>query len=334
MSLRLTLPAQDGYAMPAEWEDHAACWMAYPRRSAAYGGRIDDARTAYANLAHAIADFEPVQMVVHPHDHADAKKRLGGGIALYPMDIDDAWLRDSGPTFVKNHAGEVAGVDWQFNAWGRKYEGWADDDRTARNILAQLQLPRYLAPLVLEGGSIHTNGSGTALTTRQCLLHANRNPRLSERDIEQLLCAYLGVQKIIWLDGDARDAETDGHIDNIACFANATTVLLMDCADNPQYQRNRQALESAQTACGKPLTIIPVPQPKVVEDSVDLLASYINFYFVNGGIVMPRFGVPEDDSARDILSQAFPHRKIVAVDALGIVRGGGGIHCVTQQLPA
>lgn len=331
--MMLSPPIDDGFRMPAEWEQHAACWMAFPHRPEAHDGRLDEARAAYAVLAHAIADFEPVHMAVHPQDFAEAQRVMSGEVTLHPMELDDAWLRDSGPTFIKNKHGDGAGVDWIFNAWGQKYHPYDKDDALAHRILTHLSLPRYLAPLVLEGGSIHTNGNGTLLTTRQCLLHPNRNPRLVQAEVEQLLRAYLGVRQIIWLDGDDRDDETDGHIDNIACFANETHVLMMDNPANPQYQKNRRLLEVAQTADCKPIDITALPQPIIKEKGVDLLASYVNFYIANGAIIMPTFDMPEDDAARFIIGNAFPSRVIRSVPALEIVRGGGGIHCVTQQQP-
>lgn len=295
---------------------------------------LKEARTAYAAVAHAVAEFEKVTVVVNPEDEKEARQQLGGNVELLPVAIDDAWMRDSGPTFLINQQGRVAGVDWLFNCWGYKYDPWHNDDAVAAAILQHLNTPRYLAPLVMEGGSLHTDGDGTLLTTSQCLLHPNRNPRLSQQDIEQLLRAYLGVEKIVWLAGDARDDETDGHVDNVACFSAPGQVLLMTDDDDPSLRENRRLLEKAHDARGRSFDIIALPRPQVGENGVDFLASYINFYFTNGGIVMPSFGVKQDDRARAIIAELFPRRKVVQVPSTDIVRGGGGIHCITQQQPA
>ena len=332
--LRLDLPTTKGFYMPPEWATHAGCWMAWPCRDAAYRGFIREARLAYAAVAHAIADFEPVTVITCPEDEQGAKKTLSTDITVLSLPIDDAWLRDSGPTFVVNNNGGVAGIDWAFNAWGRKYPPWDNDDAVAGALLRHLNLPRFLAPFVLEGGSFHTNGDGVLLTTKQCLLHKNRNPRLNKDDITQLLCAYLGVDAVIWLAGDWRDDETDGHIDNIACFSAANRVLLMVDDNTADLRTNHEHLANAVDKHGKPFIITPLPRPTIHENGKDLVASYINFYIANGGIVMPSFGLAEDDKARAIITDEFPDRRIVQVPTLNIIRGGGGIHCITQQQPA
>lgn len=290
---------------------------------------MQEARRAYAAVAHAIAEFEPVTLIVRPPDEKPARKLLGADVEILPMEIDDAWLRDSGPTFVVNNDGETAGVDWQFNAWGGKYPPWDKDDAVAGEILRHLSMPRYLAPLILEGGSFHADGRGKLLTTSQCLLHRNRNPRLSQKEIEILLGAYLGADEVLWLSGDERDAETDGHIDNIACFTAPGRALLMRGEDNARLAENRGRLTDAALE----LSITMLPRPDIVENGEDINASYINFYIANGGVIMPSFGLPQDAEARALIADEFPGRRVVQVPALNIVRGGGGIHCITQQQP-
>ena len=327
-------PADADYHMPAEWAEHAGCLMAYPCRDSAHRGFVAEARTAYTNVAHAIAEFETVFMVVRPQDEKTARQQLGSQIEIIPLPIDDAWMRDSAPTFVLNKKShEVAGIDWLFNAWGNKYTPWEADDAIAAALLRHFQQRRFLAPCVMEGGSLHTNGAGVIMTTEQCLLHKNRNPRLHKSEIEHLLCTYLGGEQVLWLAGDLRDDETDGHVDNIACFSSAEQILLMTDDNDPMLVENHQRLQQATDTNGKPYEIIRLPRPQVIEQGNDLLASYINFYFTNGGIVMPSFDVAEDEPARALLAELFPQRKIVTVAATDIVRGGGGIHCITQQIP-
>ncbi len=331
------MPAPAGFWMPAEWTPHAACWMGWPCRAETFGD-CRAARAAFAETARAIAEFEPVLMIARPEDAAEARRMLGCAADILEWPLDDSWLRDSGPTFLKNADGEIAGVDWKFNAWGEKYSPFQNDDETAARVLEYACARRFAAPLVMEGGAFHADGEGAILTTEQCLLNPNRNPSLSREEIETLLCAYLGAQKIIWLKGDSRDAETDGHADNIACFAAPGIVLAMEDEDGGDCAENIRRLQQAEDARGRKLEIIKLPRPKVRYRGEDLLASYINFYFANGAVILPSFGVAEDAAAKSILSDIFPDRKIVqlpnAKTAIEILKGGGGIHCITQQQPA
>ena len=337
----MSTPLHDGFYFPAEWDEHRGTLIAYPCRPDAYGGHIAAAQKSHIAVANAIAEFEKVIMITRPQDERVAKKSLNGEVEVLPLPIDDAWMRDSGPTFLRHPNGDSAGVDWRFNAWGSKYAPYDKDNAVAEQILRHLNIRRYAAPLVLEGGSIHTNGGADArqygaqqnralLTTRQCLLNRNRNPHLTQPQIEQTLRDYLAVSDIIWLSGDDRDDETDGHIDNIACFTSPTQALLMYDDSNPQHRDNDRLLRQARVG-GKPIDITRVPQPTVTENGVDLLASYINFSFANGAIIMPKFGKAEDPVARGILQCFFPDRKIIQLDATAIARGGGGIHCITQN---
>ena len=336
MTVSAAIPAAAGFYMPAEWEPHDACWLAWPCRRSAWGdaAQMEAARDAFVDIIRAIAEFEPVWVVAPQPDAAAANKRLGGAAKVLAWPIDDSWMRDSGPTFLVNAQGQRAGVDWQFNAWGNKYAPFDADNAVAAKILAHLQIPRFAAPLIMEGGSFHTDGAATLLLTEQCLLNPNRNPHLSRADIESRLRDYLGVRTFIWLAGDRRDDETDGHIDNIACFAAPATVLAMHDPNDKTLAENIRRLQKAKDDSGRHLNLVFLPRPQVREKGRDLLASYINFYFANGGIIMPSFGVKEDDAAQAIMSELFPSRRVVPVRATAIVRGGGGIHCITQQLPA
>ena len=327
-------PAADGFVMPGEWGEHSACWMAWPCRAEVWNGAsgMMRARRAFAEVARAIGEFERVMMVVNPPDEDGARKLVGAGAEIVPLPLDDSWMRDSGATFVRDNTGAVAGVNWRFNAWGEKYSPYQKDDAVARGVLDILEMRCYDAPLVMEGGSFHCDGDGAVMTTEQCLLHTNRNPTLKREDIEKSLRAYLGCETVIWLAGDERDNETDGHVDNVACFCAPGEVLAMD--GDGMLGENIRRLREVEDNKGRKLEVRLVPKPEVREGGEDMLASYINFYPANGGVVMPRFGVKEDDEARGIVAESFPGRRVVQVDARDIVRGGGGIHCITQQQPA
>ena len=341
MKLATRTPADDGLFMPAEWEPHERCWMQWPSRGDVWGEALPQAYQAYANVARAIARFEPVSMVCRPQDEAEARLACGRGIEIAPIEIDDSWARDSGPVFVIDGTGGVAGIDWRFNAWGNAYQGFENDARVAGEILGRLGMRRYEGPMIFEGGSISVDGCGTLLTTEECLLNDNRNPELTRQQIEERLALYLGIRRIIWLDQGLEHDETSGHVDMIACFAGPGRVLLHTSEDagDPNFARmreNRQRLETARDARGRKLEIIEVPQPRRNlrrGDGRRLCTSYINFYIANGGIVMPAFDDPNDEAAARIIGEAFPDREIVQVPALDIAAGGGVIHCITQQQP-
>ncbi|MQL50740.1 agmatine deiminase [Desulfofundulus thermobenzoicus] len=336
-------PKDLGYKMPPEWTRHACTFMEWPTTEDLWPGGLDEARQAYSEVARAIARFEPVIMIVRPELSAAAARLCGPAVHIHEMEHDDSWMRDNGPTFVVNAGGEVAGINWRFNAWGGKHERWEQDNLVAPRLLDYLKVPCFNAPLVLEGGSIHTDGEGTLLTTEECLLNQNRNPHLNKTEIEKILKQYLGVDKVIWLRRGLEGDETDGHVDNVACFARPGIVLVQSCSDSGDpnceiLQENMAILRGATDAKGRKLRVIPVEQPPATYyRGVRLPLSYINFYFVNGGIVMPRFGgacAAADDHAARILRSVFPKRKIVEINGLPIARGGGNVHCITQQMPA
>lgn len=316
--------------------------MAWPCREEVWGENLDAARIAYADVARAIADFEPVTMVCNPADVAEASLTLGNGTAIdvVSMEIDDSWLRDSGPTFLLDRNGHLAGAHWRFNAWGQKYQPYSRDAVVAKRILKHVGARRFRAPFVLEGGAIHVDGEGTVLTTEQCLLNPNRNPDVTKAQVEQNLRDWLGVSTVIWLPEGLEDDETDGHIDEIACFVRPGVVLALSTDDKSDgnfdvLQTNLDILRSAKDAKGRPLQVIEVPQPARQEHKGKRLSlSYINFYIANGGVVMPAFDVAEDERAFRIIRDAFPNRRVVQVHARDIFLGGGGIHCITQQQPA
>jgi agmatine deiminase len=354
-------PAADGYRMPAEFEEHAGCWMAWPERPDNWRLGAKPAREAYAVVAEAISASEPVTMAVSDEQFEDCRSVLPGAIRVVEIATDDAWMRDVGPSFVTDGRGGRRGVDWRFNAWGGLQGGlyfpWDRDERVAQKVLEIEGAARYRAPLVLEGGAIHVDGQGTVMSTEQCLLNRNRNPELSREEIEQVLFDYLGAEKMIWLDQGVVNDETDGHIDNLACFAAPGVVLLSVPEDesDPQHAISRDAqdrLEQATDARGRSIEVITLPSPgplTITEQEAEgvdtvqgtqprragdrLAASYVNFYIANRSIVFPLLDARYDERAAEILRACFPGREPIGVPAREILLGGGNIHCITQQVP-
>lgn len=332
-------PAADGYRMPAEWVTHRRTWMCWPCRLEAWGSEqaLARAKQATARVAREIASFEPVFLAVRPDDAAEARKQCGDAVDLFEVPLDDSWARDIGPSFLGG-----AGVVWQFNAWGRKYQRSSEDARFATRVLEREDIRAYCAPLVCEGGAVHVDGEGTLITTEQCLLNANRNPSLDREQVSELLRRYTGAGLVLWLPGTFADVETDGHVDNIACFAAPGRILLgvPSSRDHPDFEpvaALRSKLGEMRDARGGAIEIVEVAQPQALRTDWrgrPLAASYINFYLPNGGVVMPSFDDPADLPARSVLADCFPDREIVQLDACDLVQGGGGIHCITQQEPA
>ena len=334
-------PIDRGFFMPAEWEPHARCWMAWPCRAALWGDGMMAAQVAYAEVARAIAAFEPVTMIARQDQVAEASLACGPGIDVLPLPIDDSWTRDTGPTFVVDGQGGVAGVSWQFNVWGDNLPGYDNDARLADELLGHLEAESFQAPFVLEGGSIHVDGAGTLITTEQCLLNPNRNPLLSRGEIEEHLMQFLGIRKVIWLGEGLEDDETDGHVDNVAAFVRPGMIVATMPADpaDPNHrimQDNVARLRGSRDAAGREIEVVELPQPARRENpnGTRQALSYVNFYIANGGIVMPGFEDPEDAKARAVLDKLFPDRQVVQVSGSDIVVGGGCIHCITQQQPA
>jgi agmatine deiminase len=354
-------PAADGFSMPAEWSPHAGCWMLWPERPDNWRDGALPAQRAFAEVAAAIARFEPVSIGVSAGHFEFARAQLAPHIRVIEISHDDAWMRDVGPTFVTNKNGARRGVDWKFNAWGGLNGGlyfpWDKDDAVAQKVLEIEDNERYRAPFINEGGAIHVDGQGTVLVTEQCLLNPNRNPDLSRHDVERHLADYLGARTVIWLGQGVVDDETDGHVDNMACFVKPGVVALhwTDDTRDPQYEASRDALERltlARDARGRELSVIRLPMPGPLEFTADeaagllprdtshrrsagmrLAGSYVNFYIANRGIVMPLLDRKTDKSAAAKLKRAFPGRKVVGVPAREILLGGGNIHCITQQVP-
>ncbi|MFT5483215.1 MAG: agmatine deiminase [Halieaceae bacterium] len=328
----------DQFYMPAEWDLHERCWMAWPCRK---GMWADDGaiQRNYAAVAHAIREFEPVTMVAPAHLMQNARDCLGVDVDLLEMPIDDSWTRDSGPNFVVDGKGGIAGVTYGFNAWGEKYSPYDQDALMAQRILEQASVRRIDSPLIAEGGSLCVDGEGTLLTTDTCFPHINRNPDWSQDDIEAELMRTLGVEKVIWLPGDPEDDETDGHVDGIATFVRPGVVLVESSADpadprRPYYEKLRACLEQSTDARGRQFELINLPEARDVDAMGDKFCrSYVNLYFANGGIIAPSYGIATDDEVRECLQDVFPDRQISMVNICQIAEGGGGIHCITQQQP-
>ncbi|HET7508650.1 MAG TPA: agmatine deiminase, partial [Solirubrobacterales bacterium] len=308
-------PAADGFRMPGEFEPHSGCWMVWPERPDNWRLGAKPAQEAFAAVATAIAASEPVTMAASDAQFESCRAMLPPAVRVVELSNDDAWMRDTGPTFLVDGSGELRGVDWRFNAWGGTEGGlyfpWDRDDRVAAKVLEIEGANRYRAPIVLEGGAIHVDGEGTVLSTEECLLNPNRNPELSREQIERVLLDYLGAEKVIWLGAGVFEDETDGHVDNLACFAAPGKVLLTwsdDDAD-PQHRISRDArerLEAATDARGRQLEVALLPSPGPLETSAEeaagvdaaegtiprragdrMAASYANFYLGNSRIVYP-----------------------------------------------
>jgi len=351
-------PAADGYWMPAEFEPHAGCWMLWPERPDNWRARAVPAQRAFAAVAAAISRFEAVTVGASARQYPHARAALPPCVRLIEISSDDAWMRDVGPTFVTNAAGELRGVDWKFNAWGGIYRPFALDDAVAGKVLEVESVPRYRAPFVNEGGALHVDGQGTALVTEQCLLNRNRNPTLTRSRIESLLRRYLGADCIIWLGDGVIADETSGHIDNLACFARPGEVCLTWCENprDPQHRVSSDAYErlmTARDARGRRLRVhkLPAPGPlymtrreaagiahapgiRSFKAGLRLAGSYVNFYLANGAAILPLLDARTDAAARRAMRRIFPRRRIVGIPAREILLGGGNIHCITQQQPA
>jgi agmatine deiminase len=331
------------FFMPAEWEEHERSFMSWPvKDSLVWPENYEEVCLGYAEVAKAIATCEPITMIVNEDTQEYARKLCGDTVDYLVIPHNDAWIRDNGPTFLWNQQKELAAVNWKFNAWGEKYTPYNLDNEVAPKLLNHFNIPTFNAPIVLEGGSIHVDGEGTLLTTEECLLNPNRNPQLSREEIEEEVKKYLNVSHIIWLKRGLFGDETDGHIDNVACFAKPGTVILQVCHDpeDPNYeitQENLDILRNATDAKGRKLEIIEIPQaPICLYNAERLTLSYLNYYYVNNGIILPIFGgdaEKTDQQAIEILQKVHPDRKIITVDGMKLIKEGGNVHCITQQMP-
>ncbi|HEY2316733.1 MAG TPA: agmatine deiminase family protein [Solirubrobacteraceae bacterium] len=320
---------------PAEWEPHERTLMGWPCRTELWGETMDQARADYATVANAIAAFEPVTMIANPGgDAADARAACAGNVEILELPLDDSWLRDFGPIYVVDEeGGSRQAVHFGFNAWGEKFSPWDRDAAVGRLVAEHLGDPVVEGGMVLEGGSILTDGVGTLLTTEQCLLNPNRNPAMSREEIEGVLGARLGVQEILWLGmGLLEDRDTDGHVDLIAAFTRPGEVLLQVVGEENPNHANCQRNLSVLVSHG--VQVIEMPYlPYATVAGEEIAASYLNFYLCNGGVIVPVAGADCDGAALEIIAGCYPGREVVHVPGLVLAYGGGGPHCITQQVP-
>lgn len=328
--------------MPAEWEPHAGCLMIWPYDATAWRRDLAAVRADYAAVAHAIRRFEPLTMVVRPEDKETARDALGSDIELLPLPFNDAWVRDSGPSFVRQKNGGLAAISWRFNGWGGSIPDYSEDAQLARRLADWRKVPLITAEVVMEGGALHVDGEGTLLTTDSVVFAQNRNPGITRAAAEAEFARTLGVERTIWLPGNTAEFGTSGHIDGIACFVRPGVVLFETSAsDKPALRQvtelNKRALEGQIDARGRTLELLYIeeaPDTGRGGPSWGYSTSYVNFYIANGGIVMPSFGIPKADAAaKAAVAAAFPDRDIAQVDISNLAAGGGGIHCITQQVP-
>lgn len=343
------------FRWPAEWEPHDGTLVAWPVNQQTWPGALNQVRAAFARLVAVTAGFEPVWVLVSDDDAAAAHRLIGQAVADYgsscpvrflDVPVNDSWCRDYGPMIVTQTLSDLQErrarvIDWGWNAWGGKYAPWHQDARAATRVARIFGLQVERPPVVLEGGAVDGDGAGTILTTTSCLLNANRNPCWDADEAARMLGRYLGAQHVVWLPGDGiAGDDTDGHVDQLARFADCRRVLVAQAHDEdaPEASALRASMEvlaAAKNSSGESLLPIPLrlPQP-AYERQQRLPMSYCNFYLVNRGVIVPMFNDPGDDDALQVLQGCFPERAVVGVDATDIVRGLGAVHCLSQQLPA
>lgn len=348
---RSEAPATQGWRMPAEWEPHVATWFTWPRpEGISFPGKYEPVPAVYGQLIRHLSAVEEVHLNVWNAD-MEANVRLLLRQNGCPLDrvyfhhfpAYEPWCRDHGPTFlVRDRDGrrERAVVDWAYNAWGNKYPPCDLDDAVPQHVAQFRKLPLFSPGIVMEGGALDVNGTGSLLTTESCLLNPNRNPHLSKGQIEEFLRDYLGVTNVLWLgDGIAGD-DTDGHVDDLARFVSGNTVVTVveeDPADENHrpLQDNLSRLQKMKDETGRPLRIVELPMPRRIEyQGQRLPASYANFYIANGLVLLPTYRDPQDARAIEILQREFPDRKVIGLDSLDLIWGLGSFHCISQQEPA
>jgi agmatine deiminase len=351
------LPSELGYRIPAEWEPHDATWLAWPHNHEDWPGKFQPIPWVYAEIVRLLAAHERVHILV---EDERAERRIRGilqraGANLAQVDFhgwrtDRVWTRDSGPIFVRNAAGQVAITDWRFNAWA-KYSDWHLDDQVPGHVQKLLGLPAWqpmvelggeTRRLVLEGGSIDTNGQGILLTTEECLLShvQQRNPGVSREQLELAFHDYLGIEQVIWLNRGVAGDDTHGHVDDITRFVGPETIVTAvepdtTDANHAPLVENLDRLKASRTLDGKQFTLVELPLPRpVVFRGQRLPASYANFYLANGLVLVPTFHDPNDRIALNTLAAVFPDREVIGIHCVDLIWGLGALHCMTQQQPA
>jgi agmatine deiminase len=359
----MTMPRELNYRMPAEWAPHAATWIAWPQNAEDWPGKFQPIPWVYAEIVRHLSQVEDVHILVN--DLAAEKRvrrillRAGANLArlhFHSWPTDRVWLRDSGPIFIKNPQGDIAITNWKFNAWA-KYDNWRRDDKVPQHVAKHYDMPQFKPEvelptgkphrLVLEGGSIDTNGSGLLLTTEECLLSKiqERNPGLGDENetrkkLEQAFHTYLGIEKTLWLHKGCAGDDTHGHVDDITRFVGENKILT--CVEPNTHDENHlplaenlDRLRSFRNLAGKPFDIVELPMPApVVFDNQRLPASYANFYIANSLVLVPTFNDPNDRHALNIIANCFPDRTIIGIHAVDLVWGLGTLHCLSQQEPA
>ncbi len=361
MKILHSSPSADGFFMPAEFSRHYGCIMIWPHRRDSWQYGAYAARNAFAKAAEIISESEKVIVCARCDDYDSARFMLSPRIKVVEMESDDSWARDVAPTFVTDGS-NIRGIDWGFNAWGGLFDGlyfpWDKDNKMARKLCDLLDKDVYdERSFILEGGSIHTDGEGTLITTEACLLSKGRNPNMSKQQIERKLCECLGIKKVIWLKSGIYNDETNEHIDNICAYTSPGEVVLAwtDDKNDPQYEMSKSCLdilENSTDSKGRKIKVHKLPLPKPVHITKEeccglddmngeptrtpnerLAASYVNFYISNNAVICPQFGDENDIRAVEVLKELFPTRKVVGIYARDILIGGGNIHCITQQIP-
>jgi agmatine deiminase len=330
------------WRQPAEWEPHEACWLAWPSHPAEWPGALDGARRAVAEMAAALAGGERVDMLVIAGESEESARREleGTPVRFHSIPFGDVWLRDTGPIFLRGDGGQLIAACFGWNGWGGKYL-FEHDDQVGERIAAASGVRSSRSPMVLEGGAIESDGQGTLLTTRQCLLEPSRNPGMGEREIERALAEQLGARRVLWLERGLANDHTDGHIDNLARFVAPGRVVCMEPsgADDPNAETLDEIardLAGMRDASGRPLEVIRIRSPgRVLTESGDLAAaSYLNFLIGNRTVLLPIFGVAADAEAALAVGELFPGRQVVPIDARAAIVGGGALHCMSREQPA
>jgi agmatine deiminase len=352
------MPRELGYRMPAEWEQHEATWLAWPHNPEDWPGKFQTIPWVYAEIVRLLSARERVHILVND---AKAEQRAQGILERAGATLERAqfhqwptnrvWTRDSGPIFIRNAAAQVAVTNWHFNAWA-KYSDWQLDDQVPERVTELLGVPEWepsveLADgskrrLVLEGGSIDTNGKGILLTTEECLLSKiqERNPGVGQERLEQAFQDFLGIGQVIWLGRGIAGDDTHGHVDDISRFVGPETIVTAvepdtSDANHEPLAENLKRLKAARTANGKQFTLVELPLPRsVIFRGQRLPASYANFYIANGLVLAPTFNDPNDRVALNILAEVFPGREVIGIHSVDLVWGLGTLHCMTQQQPA
>lgn len=335
------------FRMPAEWEPHEATWLSWPHNLETWPEKLEAAEDGFAAIVAALEGSEEVRILAGD-DLVEASARRAfernaasdSHVRFFRVPTNDAWIRDHGPIFVLDREGRLAITDWKYNAWGGKYPPWDLDDAVPARLADLLDVPAHRPGMILEGGSIEVNGSGTLLTTESCLLNPNRNPRLGRDDIEEQLRAFLGATNVLWLGEGVSGDDTDGHVDDLARFigpSTAVTVVEDDPADpnHAPLKANLDKLRAMTDETGRRLQIVTLPMPRPVFDGSNRLpASYANYYVANRVVLVPVFGDPKDETACQTIASFFPTRRVVPIRSTALLAGLGAVHCLTQQQPS